>query len=296
MELITILTPVYNRHNELRNLFESLNKQVDLDFIWMIIDDGSTDNLRDDIKEYEVSAKFPIRYYFKENGGKHTALNMGFHLIKTPLTFIVDSDDLLTTDAVSEIKLNWSLISSNKKICGISFLRGNSSGDVIGTKFPYEGILNLIDMNYRYGCLGDKAEVWRSDLLRNYQFPVFDNEKFQGENYIWWQLSYDYDLLFVNKIIYITEYLDGGLTKSGRNLRIKSPFGGMENSRIGFNKKQPIKNRIKCGILFNCYAFFGNVCLLKRLQKSDRQFLLVLATYIPGLLVHLIWKKKYLDR
>ena len=41
--------------------------------------------------------------FYKENGGKHTALNIGINEIDSELTFIVDSDDWLTEDAISSI-------------------------------------------------------------------------------------------------------------------------------------------------------------------------------------------------
>ena len=41
---LTILTPIYNRANLLPQVFACLQKQTDMDFEWIIINDGSTDN------------------------------------------------------------------------------------------------------------------------------------------------------------------------------------------------------------------------------------------------------------
>ena len=91
--MITILTPTYNRGNELRNLYESLKRQISKNFIWYIVDDGSTDGTEDIVKEFEFENLMSIRYDKKENGGKHTALNYGIQRIETALTMVVDSDD-----------------------------------------------------------------------------------------------------------------------------------------------------------------------------------------------------------
>ena len=128
--------------------------------------------------------------------------------------------------------------------------------------------------------------MWMTLLVYDYIIP--------GENYIWWQISFKYNLLYVNKIIYITEYLDGGLTKSGRKLRISCPLGGMENSKMGFNRKFPLRERIKRGILYNCYAFFAGYSMKKRLEKSNDFRALVEITYLPGWMLYLKWKK-YLE-
>ena len=42
--MITIFTPTYNRAYIIGNLYESLKKQTNKDFEWLVVDDGSTDN------------------------------------------------------------------------------------------------------------------------------------------------------------------------------------------------------------------------------------------------------------
>lgn len=289
---ITVLTPVYNRKKEIHNLYKSLLEQENKDFIWLIIDDGSQDDLSNDIEDMEKDADFPIQYIYKENGGKHTALNTGFDLIETELTFIVDSDDVLTTDAIANIVMEWDKI-KNKDLAGIAFLRGYDEKRVIGKEFPSNGIFNDIDIRYRIGVSGDKAEVWRTDLLKKYKFPVFENERFQGENYIWQQIALKYNMMYINKIIYITEYLEGGLTKSGRKLRINCPLGGMENSKVGFNSKFPLKIRIKKAWLYVCYGKFAKKGFITIVKESGNA-LLIIPNYIFGFLLYLYWKKKYL--
>ena len=289
---ITVLTPAYNRQKEIKCLFDSLQKQTIQDFAWLVIDDGSDDNLSNAIAEFRKQAKFQIQYYYKENGGKHTALNIGFKLITTELTFIVDSDDVLTPDALETIADTWSHVGSTS-LAGLSFLRGYSKNQVIGSKFPSNGIYNGIDIQYRYKIPGDKAEVWRTDILKKYQFPVFEGERFQGENYVWWQIALEYDMYYVNQIIYITEYLEGGLTRSGRTLRIKCPLGGMENSRMGLHKRFPLPERFKRAMLYVCYGKFANKHFCQIISKSGYP-LLVAPAYIPGYLLYLYWKHKYL--
>ena len=96
--LLTILTPTYNRAGMLPQLYNSLKKQACKDFEWVIVDDGSTDNTQEVVKAWLLGSDFPIRYFYKENGGKHTALNYAVQKIESELTFIVDSDDTLTID------------------------------------------------------------------------------------------------------------------------------------------------------------------------------------------------------
>ena len=67
---ITVFTPAYNRAVLLERCYESLKRQTDKRFIWMIIDDGSTDNTREVVAEWiSQTTAFDIQYYYKENGG-----------------------------------------------------------------------------------------------------------------------------------------------------------------------------------------------------------------------------------
>ncbi len=254
--LISIVTPTYNRANTLPALFRSLQDQCSKNFEWLIVDDGSTDETRDVVASFSPS-DFSIRYIVKENGGKHTALNVAFQKVEAELTFIVDSDDVLTADATETIAKDWNLC-HKKNLCGISYLRGYSEDKAIGDLFPKDNAIdNFINLRFNKHINGDKAEVWVSKYLRQYPYPVFDGERFFGESYLWVTLAKERDMLFRNKIIYITEYLDGGLSRSGRTLRIRCPRGGMTNAMIMMSPEFNIDQRIKGGILYTCYAHFA---------------------------------------
>ena len=80
--MITVFTPTYNRGHLLNRLYESLVMQRYKDFEWIIVDDGSTDGTQDIVSSLilghgNMQDGFPIRYFKKENGGKHTAINLG---------------------------------------------------------------------------------------------------------------------------------------------------------------------------------------------------------------------------
>lgn len=293
MNEITVLTPTYNRADQLQNLFESLQKQIEKRFKWLIVDDGSQDNTEEVVKSFLKKTDFEINYIKKENGGKHTALNVGFQMIDTYLTFIVDSDDVLTTNAIEEVYCNIETIKEND-LCGVAYLRGYSEKECIGKLFPKSEVIDN-DINIRLKCnvSGDKAEIWRTDILRQYQFPVFENERFQGENYVWWQIARRYNMLYINKIIYITEYLDGGLTKSGRAMRMRNPLGGMENSKMAFYPEFPLKTKIKCGLLYDVYGYQAKWSLRKIIKNSGSRGITCICA-LPAKILQLYWKKKYL--
>lgn len=291
MKLVAILTPAYNREKTLVRLYESLCQQTSHNFTWYVVDDGSSDHTKELIENYKNEGKIDIRYFYQENRGKHFALNNGISKITEELTFIVDSDDYLLSNAIELIGQHWQQYRLQKNIAGIVFLRGYNKKEVIGDSFVSEGVYNYIDMRLKQNVSGDKAEIFKTKILQQYPFPEIQGEKFIGEDIVWNDIAKKYDMVWVNKIIYVTEYLEGGLTKSGRSLRVHCPIGGMLNSKMMLTHEFPLKFRIKKGILYNCYRHF--------MKKEDRAHypyafnVITLITVLPGYMLYLKWKKYY---
>ena len=99
--MITVLTPTFNRASLLPRLYKSLCKQTYRDFEWLVIDDGSSDHTKEILDQFVKENKISIRYYYKTNGGKHTAINLGLDVAKGEIFFIADSDDVLLPDSLS---------------------------------------------------------------------------------------------------------------------------------------------------------------------------------------------------
>ena len=275
---LTILTPTYNRAQYLPKCYESLKNQTNFDFEWLIVDDGSTDSTEETVNEWisDISKCFDIEYVKKPNGGKHTALNYSTDYIRGSIVLILDSDDYLTGDAVDTVLNAWKDYSHDKKICGMSFLRGTSIEEPIA-RFDKDVVRsNHIDYRINNKINGDCCEIIRTDVLKEFPFPVYEGERFIGENYLWINAALKYDTVYINKIIYICEYLEGGLTKSGRPLRMKNPLGGMTTSKLGMNKRICLKERVKNAILYSCYAFATKMRIIDIIKSSGHPVLAAL--------------------
>lgn len=253
---LAIVTPVYNRAAELPALFESLSHQDRQEFTWYVVDDGSTDGSWGAIESMRKEAAFPVEAFRKTNGGKHTAVNLAMRHVTEPLTFIVDSDDVLPSNSIGTILNSFDEISDPTGLCGISFLRRMEHAPQ-ETDFP-EAKLRGSYMNVRInGCVtGDKAEVFYTQCLKEFPFPEFDDEKFYHEDGVWVRLSAKYEMLHENKVVYEGRYLDGGLTKGGRALKMASPLGMCDRSAqfLGYPGKVLLKQRIKHAILWDVYT------------------------------------------
>ena len=101
--MLTIFTPTFNRAELLKRVYDSLLRQREKNFSWLIVDDGSTDNTKEVVEEWLREGRINIQYEYQENGGKMRAHNQGVNLCNTELFLCLDSDDFLTEDAVEII-------------------------------------------------------------------------------------------------------------------------------------------------------------------------------------------------
>lgn len=286
-ELLTIITPTYNRGYIINKAFESLQKQSDTNFVWMIVDDGSTDNTESLVSEFMSKASFHIVYIKQNNGGKHRALNTGIKQIITELTLILDSDDYLLPEAVEIIHLYWREVRENKDVAYMSFLRTYPNGQIIGDNYPEESIISdhiTMCINGKVG--GDKSEVYRTSVLKDNLFPEIDGEKFLSEGVVWNRIGKQYKTYYRNLPIYVTEYLEDGLTKSSMKLRLANPIGAMMFANECISSEYIFMNQIKYAILYD--LFYISACRQKTIGQCETKFdLLRLATF-PISLVYYI--------
>ncbi|MCD2502359.1 glycosyltransferase family 2 protein [Clostridium sp. NSJ-145] len=220
---ITVFTATYNRKHLLEKLYESLKKQTNKDFEWLIIDDESSDQTDELVNLWiKKENNFSIRYMKQNHGGKHRALNKGFFEAKGEYFFIVDSDDYLTDNAI-EIVCKWieTIEKSDEKLAGIAGLKAYQNGVVSGgtPKINKDGYIDTDCFSReKYNLTGEKAEVFKVEVLKQYLFPEFEGEFFVTEDVCWNSIYGDgYKLRWFNEVIYIFEYLDDGLTKTGLN-------------------------------------------------------------------------------
>ncbi|MEP9080449.1 glycosyltransferase family A protein [Enterobacter hormaechei] len=218
---VSVITPVYNRANLIDKLFFSLKEQTSQAFEWIIVDDGSTDNLKEIVSDFKRQASFKINYTYKSNGGKHTALNEGIPLAEYEWVFIVDSDDTLPTNAIAVV--NEKIKNIKELTCkGLVFLKAyESTKAVIGDI----NSLNKVNSNQFAGVKGDKAIIFRRDSFIENKFPTCVGENFLTEAYLWNRILEKGYFQCWNEVIYYAEYLEGGLTSNYKNLLKKNPVG-----------------------------------------------------------------------
>lgn len=214
MVTLTVFTLTYNRAYCLHKCYESLKRQTNSDFEWLIIDDGSTDNTKELVNSWISENKLSIRYIYKENEGMHSGYNVAYDNIFTELAVSIDSDDYMLDDAVQKIISFWEE-NKSPKYAGIVGLDITVDGNVIGTQLPLNRkSATIYDLYNRLGVKGDKKQVYRPELIRQFHSPIFEGEKLFPTCYKYFQVDLTHEMLILNEPLCVVEYMPDGYTKN----------------------------------------------------------------------------------
>lgn len=294
-DTVTVFTPVYNRKNLIGNLYQSLLSQTYKNFEWIIVDDGSTDDIDEIIKSYQNEDRILIRFIKQENGGKHRAINNGVLHAKGELFYIVDSDDYLTKDSIERIVFHYQYIKNNDKFAGVCGMKCFPDGSRIGKEVTWK-ILKDSWINYWIikNIKGDVAFVFKTSVLRNYLFDDIPGEKFCAESLVLNRIGKNYLMLFFNEKIYIAEYLSDGLSVSSIKNRMNSPNYAMRIYSEMASLDIPYLKKIKAHIN---YWRFAPCSKLKMKNKIKQIGISSYIIFMPiGYLFHMKDKKNnYID-
>ena len=98
--LVSIIIPVYNGTNYLREAIDSALGQTYSNCEIIVVNDGSNDN--GETEKMALAFGDKIRYFSKGNGGVSTALNLGINNMRGDYFSWLSHDDLYTTEKIEK--------------------------------------------------------------------------------------------------------------------------------------------------------------------------------------------------
>lgn len=290
MEFLTVFTPAYNRAHTLPRTYESLCAQDCKEFVWLIVDDGSTDDTATLVRMWQSRSNgFEIRYIYKENGGMHTAHNTAYQNIDTELNVCIDSDDKMAPGAVSKIKAAWAKV-KDQGYAGLIALDADFSGHIIGKGFPVGMRETTLTGYYATGGYGDKKLIYRTDIINSVPpYPVFPGEKYVGLVYKYTLVDQKYSLSVLNEIVCEVEYQADGSSNTMWKQYLRNPKG------FAFLRKTAMQYPVsKKRLIRDCIHYCSSSQIAhnsRYIQESPRKVLTVLCTPFGWLLTYIVKKK-----
>lgn len=272
---LTVFTPAYNRGYIIHKCYESLCRQTSKDFVWLVVDDGSTDNTAELVKEWQKQDNgFEIKYIYKENGGMHTAHNTAYENIDTELNVCIDSDDYMPDDAVEKIISFWRENGSDKFAGIIALDVYESDGKVIGAELPNKKSTTLMGY-YNNGGSGDKKLIYRTDVINaTPMYPEFAGEKYVGLAYKYHIVDETKELLIMNEPVCIVDYQEDGSSFSMWKQYYNNPKG------FAFFRISEMKYQSGLELFKTCVHYVSSSILAKNynfISESPRKLQTVLA-------------------
>lgn len=274
--LLTIFTPTYNRAYTLHLCYESLLRQTCKEFVWLIIDDGSSDNTKEIVKKWILEGKITINYHYQDNQGMHSAHNAAYELIETELNVCIDSDDYMPNDAVEKI-VNFWRENGSEKHAGVIGLDASPKGQIIGTRIPEQiKETTLTDLYAKHKVKGDKKLVYRSELTRKSPaYPIFKGEKYCPLSYKYILIDQECPMLVMNEVLCNVEYLEDGSSMNMINQYKKNPYGFAFFRKVAMKYSPTKKDRFR-----ECIHYISSSIMIKNyrfLEESPNKVFTALA-------------------
>lgn len=213
----SIFTPVFNRAKYMPIIFESLLSQEEKSFEWVVVDDGSSDNIDSVMQAImnDVRRFFPIKYVKQSNKGKHVAQNRAIDLSDGIFFAPLDSDDTITPDALKILWDAWLSLDEvdRKSFSGIGVLCKNSNGEIVGSKFPRDYFVsNDLEIAFKYKVKGEKWGVVLTSIIKQYKNTEVKGH-FLSESTVWFRIARDYPKrLYLNAPLRVYDVHDDSVT------------------------------------------------------------------------------------
>jgi glycosyltransferase involved in cell wall biosynthesis len=296
MELITVITPTWNRSDYLIRVYNSLLSQSYKKFEWLICDDNSTDNTLQVLKRFKSQKKIKIKIYsFPERVGKASMDNYAIKAAKGKFIYVADSDDSFSSNFFLDMISEWKKIPNNlkKKIFAIT-----SPCLIIKKKsIKYNLKKNFISSSelwYKLSKRQESALFLIADVLKKYKFKEIDY--YVPEGILWDKIGLKYHLWVVDKC-YRNFYSDtpNSITHSKKINYIFGQHYALKESLNLYSKIKyfDLKTFLYCCINLNRYNFHTSQNFFKqlRLLKILSTKILYCSTYLFGYILYI--KDKY---
>lgn len=281
--LLTIFTPAYNRAEKLKDVFLSLENQINTEFEWLIVDDGSTDNTEEVIAELMKKSSMNIRYYKKENGGKHTAHNMAVSVACGEYFLCLDSDDYMNQNSI-EILLK--TLKQCNQAEGIVAYKCDQNNQLLSDEFPEtDYVSNIYSLSQEFSCNGEFVFLFPTKILQKNKFPVFSGERFLTESVLYDSLKCKMRIL--PTIIEVCEYQVDGLSNNLNKIMKNNPAGYCLYFMQRIDMQNDLRNRIITMGKYRCFCIFAGK---NKSNYSGKYKILLKLSYPVGILMWFYYK------
>lgn len=219
---VSVILPAYNTEKYVAKSLESLINQTMSEIEIIAVDDGSTDNTLEILRDYEDKYPDKLKVFHKGNGGQSSARNLALEKTTGEYIAFVDSDDFIEKTMLEELYNKAVTEKADVAVCDI--LEHKSDGTT--------NYYNATDISRKFSITPSVCnKIFKSELAKSERFPIG----------IWYEdLVYTMRIFMktdkictVNKVLYHTNLRDNSTMRnqnSEKNLDILTAFELLSNS------------------------------------------------------------------
>lgn len=241
MKKITIITATLNSANKISTLINSLKKQSNKNFNWIVKDGGSVDSTL--LKLSEIKKDISLKIIKGKDKGIYDALNLAINKCKTEYYLVIGSDDILNSNAIDNF---------------YKLIDDSTSYDIIASSWIVDNKVNHPKKNFGwlYGMLGLSSCHSVATLIKKSLHDKYGN----------YSLNFPIcaDQLFIKNAVY-------GNCKIYRSNFVSGIFFKGGNSSQ--NTLQFLTEQFKVQLLTEKFQFFQLIIFVLRLLKHYRKLI-----------------------
>ncbi len=202
---LSVIIPIYKVEAYLEECLSSCRKQKTAETEFLLIDDGSPDNSAVIAKRYEAEDS-RFHYFYKQNGGLSDARNFGVSKAKGDYIFFLDSDDLITDEALETIeeKLHQE---PDCVVFDVLFFWDSSPQKKLVKGMSMEGSDNTEKMLLATPSACNK--IFRKEIIQRHPFPV--GKLYEDLATVPMMLPEAGKVIYVNEALYLYRQREGSI-------------------------------------------------------------------------------------
>jgi glycosyltransferase involved in cell wall biosynthesis len=283
----TVFTCCYNGAHTIHRVIETLKRQTFRNFEWIILNNGSTDNLDDIINLLISENVFPIKYLSQYPNNYNVAQNIGVSNAEGEYFIPLNADDTLVDNALEVFYDVYQKFPKNmqNEICGIVCNCMDQNGNFIGTPFPINNTVpvscllsNELDMRYKYKVVGEKYGFIKTDIRREFFYNT-EVDSYTPDILVWFSVGEKYKFACINETLRIYYINDNEGSAFTRDFKEKKYMAGavfyIEEVINKYIEKMnlPFLNTLKLYINLSRYSMWAKIRIsdsighIKKLHK-----------------------------
>jgi len=233
--LVSVIVPVYNAENYIRQCIESVLHQSYKNLEVILVDDGSTDKSGDICDAYSISDD-RVRVVHTKNCGPASARNTGIKKSNGEFIFFIDADDFIDKNGLSALMEKYNQHKADIIVGDFNAIKNGNHGPGYKGVFPGDKKFNKQDMvnyarsylkkpnrftlfAYSWGRLFKSSIIKNNNIVFNTDLHTFEDVAFNF-NY----LRYTDEVVYHAKAIYGHQvhdnYMSATMTISGNPKRM----------------------------------------------------------------------------